>query len=288
LLLFHSNPLNPTTRFGQYLELLDDCLAERQTWVPNDNLDCRWFNIDDKKHGKCLLGLAREAITVFLRKCVNQKLFRGEEWLSALPRFKNNPPVLGSIVQERVISKIATHGLSLESGISLTLKPAEIIQFEALPIILADVPNAYYVPEFFAFKAIDFIYVSIDAKGMIITIVPAQTTIAKEHSDSFKKFFDVVWPKLFATLSSRFPDFRVAMCFVWITESNQIIETGEPAEPRLSSWDKFNKDNVDVCWVTIDRVDRQLRNELVAIRPTYNKQMVIREYDSCWPEINDI
>jgi hypothetical protein len=92
-------------------------------------MDHRYFYIDDKDNGRYSCGLARQAITAFLRSNVEEAIFLGPQWYATLRAFKNNPSVISFIVEQMVISKIASSGFILGEG---QLPGAPTFAFETL------------------------------------------------------------------------------------------------------------------------------------------------------------
>jgi hypothetical protein len=130
-------------------------------------------------------------------------------------RIQEQPSVTGFIVEQIVISKIASAGLRLEK---FRIPPAQIFAFETPTARLSiDKQHTYYVPVRFNLKAIDLLFASIDPKKKTAHIVPTQITIAKEHNDSEAAFFadKDAWLR-------GLEDFEVKITFLWIHQANEI------------------------------------------------------------------
>jgi hypothetical protein len=78
--------------------------------VDRPSLLCDYLNSDN--HGRYSCGLARQAITEFLRP----------EWHTTLEHHKDNPSAIGFTVEQMVISKIASAGVHSGDSIFLLRK----------------------------------------------------------------------------------------------------------------------------------------------------------------------
>src|SRR5260221_6586273 len=102
----------------EFLELMRKSLLGVHIVGFGPHMDHRYFYIDSKFHGRYSCGLARQAITEFLRMNAEESIFLGAEWYDTLIAFKNKPSVTSFIVEQIVISKIASAGLRWKNSIS--------------------------------------------------------------------------------------------------------------------------------------------------------------------------
>jgi hypothetical protein len=190
-----------------------NCLLGREIGGSGMHLDHRYFYLDTDGCARYSCGLARQAITEFLRENGEERIFLGNEWHKTLEHFKNNPSVIGFTVEQILISKMASAGLN---G-SIVLPAAKIITFEGETTWLSvDEPLAYYVPLKFNKKAIDVLFVSVDRKAQTARLVAIQITVAKQHKDSEAAFFTELNTWLLGL-----EDFEVDTSFLWIHEGKR-------------------------------------------------------------------
>jgi hypothetical protein len=222
-------------------------------------MDHRYFYIDSKHNGRYSCGLARQAITEFLRIHAEESIFLGAEWYDTLIAFKNNPSVTGFIVKQIVISKIASAGLRLEK---FNIPAAQIFAFNTPTVrVSIDKPHTYYVPVRFNLKAIDLLFASIDPKKKTAHIVPTQITIAKDHKDSEAAFFTDKdsWLR-------GLEDFKVTISFLWIHHGKRgQYEVEQKLKELRSRTYEINPD-YEVLWVSIEEIDVELAKALMKIR----------------------
>jgi hypothetical protein len=96
-----------------FVNLMRNCLLGVQIAGSGPYMDHRYFYVDSEGNGRYSCGLARQAITEFLRTNAEESIFLGDEWYNTLIAFKNNPSVIGFTVEQIVISKLASTGLHL-------------------------------------------------------------------------------------------------------------------------------------------------------------------------------
>ena len=184
------------------------CLTCADTTGYEDLLDYGYFYYDSGSRGWYTCGLARQAMITFLRANAEMRVFLDQSWLESLDAFRDNPSVIGFIVEQMVISQLADNGLSKNSP---CLKQAKVLTFPGNHVALSPLPGTrLYVPQKFNLKAIDALYTSIE--GKVATIVPIQITIGT-HEDTEKKFFQDWW-KWIDPIESR--GFTMKTCFLWI------------------------------------------------------------------------
>ncbi len=146
----------------EFVEQMCNCLLDVQIAGFGPYMDHHYFYVDSKGNGCYSCGLARQAITEFLLINTEKSIFLGAEWYDTLITFKNNPSVTSFIVEQIVISRIASAGLCLEK---FHILAAQIFAFNTPTVQLSiDKPHTYYVPVQFNLNAIDFLFASIDPK----------------------------------------------------------------------------------------------------------------------------
>ena len=80
-------------------------------------MDHRYFYVDAEGNGRYSCGLARQAITEYLRINAEERIFLGLQWYNTLMAFKDNPSVIGFTVEQMVISQIASTGLHIDQSL---------------------------------------------------------------------------------------------------------------------------------------------------------------------------
>jgi hypothetical protein len=146
----------------------------------------------------------------FLRENAEIRVFLDRSWLESLNAFRDNPSVIGFIVEQMVISQLAENGLPKNKNFP-GLKQAKVSTFPGNYVALSPLPGTrLYVPQKFNLKAIDALYTCIE--GEVATIVPIQITTGK-HEDTEKKFFQD-WMKWVKPIATR--GFTMKTYFLWI------------------------------------------------------------------------
>ena len=234
------------------------CLQGRSIGGSGPHIDHRYFYLDSESRGRYSCGLARQAITEFLRQHAEESIFLGSDWYNTLEAFKNNPSVIGFTVEQIVISKIASAGL--HSG-NVQLPPAKNFPFDDNFVRLSkDRPPTYYVPLRFNQKTIDALFVSVDQKKKTAYLVPIQITVAKQHKDSESAFFADL-PIWLLGLE----DFKVKVTFVWIHDGERGRAQVKEKLKALRSRTVLINPDYEVLWVDIAQVDVELANTLARI-----------------------
>ncbi len=236
-----------------------NCLLGREIGGSGMHLDHGYFYLDTDGCARYSCGLARQAITEFLRENGEGRIFLGNEWYKTLEHFKNNPSVIGFTVEQIFISKMASAGLS---G-SIALPPAKIITFDGETTWLSvDEPLAYYMPLKFNKKAIDVLFVRVDRKAQYAHLVAMQITVAKQHKDSEAAFFKELNTWLLAL-----EDFKVDISFLWIHEGKRGRYEVEEKLKELRGRTVVSSPNHDTHWISVEQVDVELAHTLTRIRP---------------------
>ena len=244
----------------QYVLLMRNCLLGREIGGPGMHLDRCYFYLDTNGCARYSCGLARQAITEFLRENGDGWIFLGNEWHKTLENFKNNPSVIGFTVEQILISKMASAGLD---G-SIVLPAAKIITFEGETTWLSvDEPLAYYVPLKFNKKVIDVLFVRVNRQAQSAQLVAIQITVAKQHKDSEAAFFTELNTWLLGL-----EGFEVDVSFLWIHEGERGRSEVEEKLKELRGRTVVISPNHDTHWMSVEQVDVELARTLTRIRPT--------------------
>jgi hypothetical protein len=236
-----------------------NCLLGREMVGFEMHLDHRYFYLDTDRCARYSCGLARQAITEFLREHGEDRIFLGDNWHQTLEHFKNNPSAIGFTVEQILISKMSSAGLH---G-SIVLPAAKIITFEGETTWLsADEPLAYYVPLKFNKKAIDVLFVSVDRQAQSADLVAIQITVAKQHKDSEAAFFTELNMWLL-----RLEGFEVNVSFLWIHEGKRGRSEVEEKLKESRGRTVLISPNHDTHWISVEQVDVELAHTLMRIRP---------------------
>ena len=167
--------------------------------------------------GNYTCGLSRNAVAASL--LTNKVNFANRDFLESLPDYISNPCVSGFIIEQAVLSSIATSGLDI--------KKPEINRSMNVVSFQGRRPNFHtetkkpvlYIPQVFNFRGIDGVIVWIGPKPKTgrktqkLFIFPLQITLAPDkHSDSHKTFLSE-WRSWIEGLQ----EFDVVPEFIWIT-----------------------------------------------------------------------
>jgi len=242
----------------QFVPLMRACLMGSPIAGSGMLIDHRYFYLDSDNCGRYSCGLARQAITEFLRNHGEDRIFLGSEWLRTLESYKNNPSAIGFAVEQIVISKIASAGV--HSG-NFNIPAAKIVTFEGGTTMLSkDEESTYYVPLKFNLKAIDALYVRLDQKKNTAHLVAIQITVAKRHKDSESAFLaDLdMWLRGLA-------GFEVKTSFLWIHEGERGRADVETKVTVLRDRTVLDRPNHEVHWVSIEQIAIDLASTLEKI-----------------------
>jgi hypothetical protein len=176
--------------------------------------DYRYFFKDDKGLGHSTCGVARDTIARALRQYGEAKFLDGS-WFKALYTSRNNPSVLGFIIEQMCLTSIAQTGLCV-GGRQLNPMLTSVFEGRAPPFIDMKQEVTLYVPLRFNFPAVDAVIVEVDGKKKAVLLVPLQITIADRHSDSEEKFFET-W----ADWEGQLHGYSVRVLFVWVKEGTR-------------------------------------------------------------------
>ena len=190
--------------------------------VTPDLVDHRYFydEFDPKQKGfvgKYTCGLSRNAVAASL--LTNKVNFANKDFLRSLPDYINNPSVSGFIIEQAVLSSIATSGLDIKKP--EINRPMNVVSLQGRrPNFHTETKKpVLYIPQVFNFRGIDGVIVWIGPKPKTgrkvqeLFMFPLQITLARDkHSDSHKTSFSE-WTSWIEDLQQ----FDVVPEFVWIT-----------------------------------------------------------------------
>ena len=187
--------------------------------------DRRYLYRDENRHGQIVCGIAREALAGVVRQA-SPRLPLGHAWSVALVQYRDNPSVLGFLVEQQCIATIASSGLAITNRLqipvtSITPFLGDVVELEK---------TGFYVPTKPNCMAIDWVYASVDEKNRTAHIIPFRITIAKTHSDSEAMFFQN-WKHWTQLLTG----YEIKATFVWIVEDGKSIQHVEEVQRALRS-----------------------------------------------------
>ena len=188
------------------------------------NYDHRYFYVDKKNIGHFTCGLARDIMTWILRS-LGEDIFIDSQWLNSFTFVKNNPSMLGFVVEQACLSSIAQNGIRVAG---LGLDHMKTTTFNQFPSYDNTVDHSLYIPSAFNFRAIDGLILQLDKTNRDACLIPIQITIAKNHSKSDTAFFDN-WDKWKRGLE----EYNVSVKFLWITEEKRATKEEEKDEKKL-------------------------------------------------------
>jgi hypothetical protein len=243
-----------------YLSTLVGCLTSSNvSEFSHKWFDYRYFYADDDR-GKCTCGLAREAAAVVIRQG-SPGLLCGNTWIQSLRTFKNNPSVVGFLVEQACLSAISTTGFH-HGGIKWQSFTATIFKGDLLEAIFpAGNYETFLIPADPFFKDIDALYLKVDTEKKTALVVPIQVTVAKKHKDSEAAFYSrwSDWQKFFE-------GYELKTTFVWVVENEQawVKKTEEIRTTRKNS--KLISPEHEQIIVTVSDINITLGSHLAAIR----------------------
>ncbi|KAL1916623.1 uncharacterized protein VTP21DRAFT_5327 [Calcarisporiella thermophila] len=244
----------------RYIDVMRGCLLNKKMLNTMKSYDHRYFYIDENYIGHYTCGLARAAMSGIFRE-VGEDIFLDREWLNRLRTFKDNPSVLGFVVEQASLSSISQNGLKVNG---LGFSNMKTIVFSSdFPTYNFDLKLALYIPLAYNFKAIDGLILSLDEKNKTAHLVPIQITISKYHSDSESKFF-ANWNSWTQDLIEE--GYTIKATFLWITEGNRATEELEAKlkETRQGAI-LIQPEHTSVC-VAIEDVNRDIGERLKRVR----------------------
>jgi hypothetical protein len=115
-------------------------------------------------------------------------LLCGSTWLLSLHTFKDNPSVIGFLVEQACLSAISRTGFHY-GGIDWKSFPATIFQDDLIQAIPSVDCEIFFIPENSFFKDISALYLKVNVEEQTALVVPIQITAAKTHKDSEAAFY---------------------------------------------------------------------------------------------------
>jgi hypothetical protein len=192
-----------------------------------DDYDHRFFYVDDNDRCYYISGLVRDCMADYLFEKGRLEVFTNSSWIQCIKEFKNNPSVMGFMVEKACLSSIFKNGLIADT---INFKPDSYKFFTSIKEInfsMNEGPCTFYLPRRWNQKSIDGLITLHKLQNKkekvdkdTLYIAPIQITLDKEtHSDSEASFFSGIWPELKSKISG---DLRVEVIFIWITRENDV------------------------------------------------------------------
>ena len=137
--------------------------------------------------GNSTCGLARQAGAIVVRTESPGRLV-GDVWLRALRTFKDNPPVVGFLVEQACLSALSTTGFNHGNINSWGSFPATLFEGDLIKAIPSTGDSeVFFIPKERIFGNKE--YFKVDDTKRTVLVVPIQITVAKEHADSEARFY---------------------------------------------------------------------------------------------------
>jgi hypothetical protein len=207
-------------------------------------------------------GLAREAAAIVIRQG-SPGLLCDKTWLLSLRTFKDNPSVIGFLVEQACLSAISRTGFHHGGGIGWQPFPATIFQDDLIQAIPSVDCEIFFIPESPFFKDINALYLKVDVEKETALVVPIQITVAKTHKDSEAAFYSQ-W----SNWQERFRGYKVETTFVWVVEDKQSWVVKEEEFKITRSQSKLISPEHEQIFVTVKDISHNLGLYLAAIRDT--------------------
>lgn len=182
-------------------------------------------------------------------------------WIQSLRTFKNNPSVVGFLVEQACLSAISTtgfhHGSIKWQSFTATIFNGNLL--EAIPP-----PRNYekfFIPADPFFKDIDALYLKVDMEKKMVLVVPIQVTVAKTHKDSEAAFYSrwSDWQEFFG-------GYKLKTTFVWVVENEQSWTIREEEIRTTRNNSKLISPKHEQIVVTVRDINLTLGLQLAAIR----------------------
>jgi len=202
--------------------------------------------------------LAREAAAIVIRRG-SPGLLCGSTWLLSLRTFKENPSVIGFLVEQAYLSAISRTGFH-HGGIDWESFPATIFQDDLIQAIPSVDCEIFFVPENPFFKDIDALYLKVDVEEETALVVPIQITVAKTHKDSEAAFYS-----RWSNWQERFRGYEVKTTFVWVVENKQSWAVMEEEFKTTRSQSKLISPEHEQIFMTVGDINRTLGLHLEGI-----------------------
>lgn len=242
-----------------YLPTVVACVTSTHVQSRHKWFDYRYF-YDDEGIGNCTCGLARQAAAVVIR-WGSPGLMCGDTWIRSLRTFKNNPSVVGFLVEQACLSSISLTGFhhrDIEWG-SLKATSFKGDLFEA--ITFSRNYESFFIPENPLFKDIDALYLKVNAVKETVLVVPIQITVAKVHKDSEAAFYSQWsdWQELFK-------GYTLETTFLWVVENEQSWSEREEEIKKIRNKAKLISPKHVRIVVTVQDINNALGLQLAQIR----------------------
>ncbi|KAF8430307.1 hypothetical protein EV426DRAFT_13255 [Tirmania nivea] len=199
----------------RFFEVMEACVLEEDvSRADRAVLDNRYFSTKAGL-GQCESGLARRAITTFLRRHAGGDLFVSQKWYNMIEYVGCNAAVLEFFIEQVLLSTIQKAGMYLD-GVTEQFKLVDT--FDGIPKNSGDSP-ALYIPKAWNHPSIDAIIFSVSKieDRQILIVRPIQITINQRHRDSEATFL-ADWKRFsMKTLGSTSYD-EIRIVFLWIVE----------------------------------------------------------------------
>ena len=227
---------------------------------PSRWLDHRYFyNDKGLDQGKCTCGLARQAAAIIIRHG-SPSLLCGDTWIRSLRTFKNNPSMVGFLVEQACLSTISEIGFHYGS-ITWGSSTATTFTGDILSAIPAEDCERFFIPEDPFFKDIDALYIKVTKTKKRVWVVPIQVTIAKTHKDLEKAFsrWESDWQKFFR-------GYELKTNFVWIVEEERSWKTKDEESRTTRKNVKLIAPEHEQIIIPVKDLKTSLGDELARIR----------------------
>jgi hypothetical protein len=190
-----------------------------------DDYDHRFFYIDNDSRCHCSSGFVRDCMADYLLEKGKLEVFSNSSWIDCIDEFKNNPSVMGFMVEKACLSSIFKNGFIAKE---ITFKPGNYKFFTSIKEISFSMDQGsctFYLPRRWNKKSIDgliTLYKLRNKKEKVdkdtLYIVPIQITVDKEtHSNSEESFFSEIWRDLKPKLPG---NLEAEVIFTWITRES--------------------------------------------------------------------
>ena len=214
--------------------------------------------MDDERCGNYTCGLARQAAAVVIRRGLPD-LLCSETWIHSLHTFRNNPSVVGFLVEQACLSAISATGF-YHGDINWQSFTATTFRGDILNAIGRRSYERFFIPED-PFKDIDALYLKVDAEKKTAVVVPIQVTISKTDKDSEAAFYSrwTDWQIFFR-------GYTLTTDFVWIVEDKQSWMVKEEEFKTTREKLKLIFPRHEQVYVTVQDIDATLGSVLKSIR----------------------
>ena len=247
--------------YSDFIQTMGSFLAgEIQIATLEAKIDRRYLYRDENRHGQIVCGIAREALAGVIRQA-SPRLPLRQAWSAAVYQYRDNPSVLGFLVEQQCIAIIASLGLRITDELEIPL--TSITPFLRNIVELEE--TGFYVPTKPNCMAIDCVYAVVDETKRTAHIIPVQIAIAKKHSDSETKFFQN-WKQWTQGLATR--GYQIEATFVRVVEDSKSIQCVEAVQRTLRSGLQGGIPAYNSYRIPLSEVNAPLAERLKAARRT--------------------